>query len=84
TLSLVVIAQMMRMTRASLINLLASPYIEMARLKGISQSHIIWKHALPNALAPIVNVIALNLAGRSVLAVLWLGSGNGRGGRELA
>ncbi|NWA42337.1 ABC transporter permease [Pseudomonas reactans] len=62
TLSLVVIAQMMRMTRASLINLLASPYIEMARLKGICQSRIIWRHALPNALAPIVNVIALNLA----------------------
>ncbi|MGR2708815.1 ABC transporter permease [Pseudomonas sp. ArH3a] len=62
TLSLVVIAQMMRMTRASLINLLASPYIEMARLKGISQSRIIWRHALPNALAPIVNVVALNLA----------------------
>ena len=62
TLSLVVIAQMMRMTRASLIILLASPYLEMARLKGISQSRIIWRHALPNALAPIVNVIALNLA----------------------
>ncbi|MGE8189391.1 ABC transporter permease [Pseudomonas sp. NPDC086278] len=62
TLSLVVIAQMMRMTRAALINLLASPYIEMARLKGISQSRIIWRHALPNALAPIVNVVALNLA----------------------
>ncbi|MGO4004132.1 MULTISPECIES: ABC transporter permease [Pseudomonas] len=62
TLSLVVIAQMMRMTRASLINLLASPYIEMARLKGISQSRIIFRHALPNALAPIVNVVALNLA----------------------
>ncbi|KII27622.1 ABC transporter permease [Pseudomonas fluorescens] len=62
TLSLVVIAQMMRMTRVSLINLLASPYIEMARLKGISQSRIIFRHALPNALAPIVNVVALNLA----------------------
>ena len=62
TLSLVVIAQMMRMTRASLINLLASPYIEMARLKGMSPSRIIFKHALPNALAPIVNVVALNLA----------------------
>ncbi|MGU9812003.1 ABC transporter permease [Pseudomonas sp. LF052] len=62
TLSLVVIAQMMRMTRASLINLLASPYIEMARLKGIRPSRIIWRHALPNALAPIVNVVALNLA----------------------
>ena len=62
TLSLVVIAQMMRMTRASLINLLASPYIEMARLKGVSPARIIFKHALPNALAPIVNVVALNLA----------------------
>ncbi len=50
------------MTRAAIINLLASPYIEMARLKGISNSRIIVKHALPNALAPIVNVIALNLA----------------------
>jgi len=62
TLSLVVVAQMMRMTRAALINLLASPYIEMARLKGISQGRIIFRHALPNALAPIVNVVALNLA----------------------
>jgi len=62
TLSLVVIAQMMRMTRAALINLLASPYIEMARLKGIAPSRIILKHALPNALAPIINVVALNLA----------------------
>ncbi|NBF02932.1 ABC transporter permease subunit [Pseudomonas sp. Fl5BN2] len=62
TLSLVVIAQMMRMTRAALINLLASPYIEMARLKGLRPSRIILRHALPNALAPIVNVVALNLA----------------------
>jgi len=62
TLSLVVIAQMMRMTRAALINLLASPYIEMARLKGISPARIIFRHALPNALAPIINVVALNLA----------------------
>ncbi|MFQ6573832.1 ABC transporter permease [Pseudomonas sp. UM16] len=62
TLSLVVIAQMMRMTRAALINLLASPYIEMARLKGISPARIIFHHALPNALAPIINVVALNLA----------------------
>lgn len=62
TLSLVVIAQMMRMTRAALINLLSSPYIEMARLKGIKKSRIIYYHALPNALAPIVTVVALNLA----------------------
>lgn len=62
TLTLAVTAQMMRMTRAAIINLLASPYIEMARLKGLSPSRIILHHALPNALAPIINVIALNLA----------------------
>ncbi|WP_350334739.1 ABC transporter permease [Coralliovum pocilloporae] len=62
TLTLVVIAHMMRMTRAAIINLLASPYIEMAHLKGLSKSRVIVKHALPNALAPIINVIALNLA----------------------
>ena len=53
---------MMRMTRASIINLLSSPYIEMAELKGVPRSKIILKHALPNAWAPIVNVIAFNLA----------------------
>ena len=62
TLTLAVTAQMMRMTRAAIINLLASPYIEMARLKGLSPVRIILRHALPNALAPIINVIALNLA----------------------
>lgn len=62
TLTLVITAHMMRMTRAAIINLLASPYIEMAELKGISRRRIILRHALPNALAPIINVIALNLA----------------------
>ena len=62
TLVLVIVAHMMRMTRAAIINLLASPYIEMARLKGISPRRIIVRHALPNAWAPIANVIALNLA----------------------
>ena len=62
TLTLVIVAHMMRMTRAAIINLLASPYIEMARLKGVSASKIILKHALPNAWAPIATVIAFNLA----------------------
>ena len=62
TLTLVVVAHMMRMTRAAIINLMASPYIEMANLKGMTGSHIIIRHALPNALAPIINVIAINLA----------------------
>ena len=62
TLTLVVTAHMMRMTRAAIINLLASPYIEMARLKGLRASRVIFAHALPNACAPIVNVVAVNLA----------------------
>jgi len=62
TLMLVIVAHMMRMTRAAIINLLSSPYIEMARLKGISPRQIIFHHALPNAWAPIANVIAINLA----------------------
>jgi peptide/nickel transport system permease protein len=62
TLTLVIVAHMMRMTRAAIINLLASPYIEMARLKGVSSSQVILRHALPNAWAPISTVIAFNLA----------------------
>ena len=62
TLTLVIVAHMMRMTRAAIINLMASPYIEMADLKGMSRTRIIIHHALPNAWAPIVNVIAFNLA----------------------
>ena len=62
TLVLVIVAQMMRMTRAAIINLLASPYIEMSRLKGAKPLQIIVRHALPNAWAPIANVIAINLA----------------------
>jgi peptide/nickel transport system permease protein len=62
TLTLVIIAHMMRMTRAAIINLLASPYIQMARLSGASRTEVIIKHALPNAWAPIATVIAFNLA----------------------
>ena len=62
TMVLVVVAHMMRMTRAAIINLLASPYIEMARLKGTPGWKVITLHALPNAWAPIINVVALNLA----------------------
>lgn len=62
TMTLVIIAHMMRMTRAAIINLLASPYIEMAQLKGVSKSNVIRHHALPNAWAPIATVIAFNLA----------------------
>lgn len=61
-LTLAVSAHMIRMTRAAIVNLLASPYIEMARLKGAPALGVIFRHALPNALPPIINVVALNLA----------------------
>ena len=64
TLTLVIVAssQIMRMTRATVLNVMSSPYIEMAILKGVPRKRIILRHALLNAVGPIVNVIALNLA----------------------
>jgi peptide/nickel transport system permease protein len=62
TLTLVVVAHMMRQTRAAIINIMASPFIEMARLKGIKRTRIIILHAFPNALSPVINVVAINLA----------------------
>lgn len=62
TLVLVVTAHMMRMTRAAVVNVMGSPYITMAWLKGVSRWRAVTHHALPNALAPIVNVVALNIA----------------------
>ena len=62
TLTFAVLAHMTRMTRTAVLNVMSSPYIEQAILKGASRSRVIIRHALPNAVAPIVNVIALNLA----------------------
>ena len=62
TLVIVVSAQMIRMTRAGILNVMSSPYIEMAILKGVPRSRIIMRHAFFNAIGPIINVIALNLA----------------------
>nr|WP_194308494.1 ABC transporter permease [Gemmobacter straminiformis] len=61
-LVLVVLAHMMRMTRAAILNVMQSAYIETAELKGLSPMRVIWKHALPNAVAPIISVVVLNLA----------------------
>ncbi|RDD60956.1 ABC transporter permease [Ferruginivarius sediminum] len=62
TLTLVIVAHIMRMTRATIINLMSSPFIEMATLKGLPPWRIVVRHALPNAWAPIVNVVVINLA----------------------
>lgn len=62
TLTFVVAAQMIRMTRAAVVETLDTPYVEMALLKGASRPRLVLKHALPNALGPIVNAIALSLS----------------------
>lgn len=51
-----------RVVRASIIEVLESDYIEMARLKGAPEKVVLWRHALPNALGPVFQVIALNIA----------------------
>lgn len=62
TLAFVISAQMIRMTRAAVIEALDKPYAEMALLKGASRARIVLRHALPNALGPIVNAVALSLS----------------------
>lgn len=81
-LTLVVLAHMMRMTRAAILNVMQSAYVETAELKGLSQFDIIRKHAFPNAIAPIVNVVMLNLAflvvGVVVVEVIFVYPGMGQ------
>ncbi len=57
TLTLIVVAHMMRQTRAAIINILSSPFIEMARLKGVSRMRLIVLHAFPNALSPVIKQV---------------------------
>ncbi|MBY5444070.1 ABC transporter permease [Rhizobium leguminosarum] len=82
TLVLVVLAHMMRMTRAAILSVMSSAYMETAELKGLSAFRAIVKHAAPNALAPIINVIALNLAylvvGVVVVEVVFVYPGMGQ------
>lgn len=62
TLAFVVSAQMIRMTRAAVIETIDTPYVEMALLKGASRRRMVLRHALPNALGPIANAMALSLS----------------------
>lgn len=81
-LVLVVLAHMMRMTRAAILNVMESAYIETAELKGLTPIMVIWRHAFPNAIAPVVNVVMLNLAylvvGVVVVEVVFAYSGMGQ------
>ncbi|WP_031197478.1 ABC transporter permease [Mesorhizobium sp. L103C131B0] len=81
-LTLGVLAHMMRMTRAAILNVMQSAYVETAELKGLSAFNVIRKHAFPNAIAPIINVVMLNLAylivGVVVVEVIFVYPGMGQ------
>jgi peptide/nickel transport system permease protein len=81
-LTLVVLAHMMRMTRAAILNVMQSAYIETAELKGLGTLAVIWRHAMPNAISPVVNVVMLNLAylvvGVVVVEVVFVYPGMGQ------
>ncbi len=81
-LVLVVLAHMMRMTRAAILNVMQSAYIETAELKGLSPMAVVTRHAFPNAIAPVVNVVMLNLAylvvGVVVVEVVFVYPGMGQ------
>jgi peptide/nickel transport system permease protein len=82
TLTLLVAAHMLRMTRASVLSVMSQPYIEMAFLKGLHRTRVVISHALPNAAAPIIAVVALNLAylivGVVVIEVVFVYPGVGQ------
>lgn len=61
-LTFVISAQMIRMSRAAVIETLNTPYCEMALLKGASKARVVMVHALPNSLGPIANAVALSLS----------------------
>jgi peptide/nickel transport system permease protein len=81
-LTTAVLAHMMRMTRAVILNVMQSAYVETAELKGLGPLKVIYRHALPNALAPIINVVMLNLAflvvGVVVVEVIFVYPGMGQ------
>jgi peptide/nickel transport system permease protein len=62
TLVLAVLGHMSNMTRAALLSAQRSSYVDTAVLKGLSPMRVLWRHVLPNAWGPIINVIVLNLA----------------------
>ena len=67
TLLAAILAQTTRMVRACMIEVLESEYVQMARLKGEREASVLWRHAIPNAMGPTMQVIALNVA--------WLAGG---------
>ncbi|WP_017584962.1 ABC transporter permease [Nocardiopsis ganjiahuensis] len=67
TLALAVAPPIVRMMRATMIEVLESEYVQQARLKGMGERTVLWRHAAPNAIGPVAQVVALQLA--------WLAGG---------
>ena len=63
TLTLIITAHMMRMTRTAVLDVMSNPYIEMARCKGLSRTRILLRHAVPNASAPLIGIVAVSAGG---------------------
>ncbi|NDW00940.1 ABC transporter permease [Salipiger sp. PrR002] len=61
-LVMVTMAQILRMTRTTVLGVMDQPYIETAFLKGLKNGRVVMRHAAPNAAAPIVNVVSFNIA----------------------
>ncbi|MGV1832913.1 ABC transporter permease [Agrobacterium vitis] len=82
TLVLVVTGHITTMVRASVLDVMGKPFIEMAVLKGVPDNTVVWRHALPNALSPIINVVLVNLAylvaGVVVVEVVFVYPGMGQ------
>ncbi len=81
-LAMVMMAHILRMVRSSVIEVMAGDYIQMATLKGVPYWQIVFRHALPNALLPAINVVALTIAwllgGVVVIEVVFNYPGLGR------
>jgi peptide/nickel transport system permease protein len=76
TLVIVIVPYIYRMMRAAMVEALESDYVEMARLKGVPSKRLVIRHALPNAIAPTIQVVGLNflyLAGGIVIVEVLFG-----------
>ncbi|NKW71698.1 ABC transporter permease [Rhodobacteraceae bacterium R_SAG10] len=82
SLALVMTAHILRMVRTSVINVMGSDYIQMATLKGVPYWRMVFRHVLPNALLPTINLVALTIAwllgGVVVIEVVFNYPGLGR------
>lgn len=82
TLAIAVLANMLRSARSALMSVTRSPWMETAKLKGLPPLRVLWRHAAPNAIAPVLTVIAMNLAalivGAMIVEVIFVYPGIGQ------